>query len=117
MNMRKFAMAGAAAIAFAGLLTATPTMAFTHHPATPDEIQQTDALNAQALSNAQMGSKPNQPSASTTPAAVTPSPDATAPAATPTPDTDATTPDTAMPATGTTATPRPAPPSTDAPTQ
>jgi hypothetical protein len=31
---------------------ALPAQAFTHHPATPEEIQQTDALNAQALANA-----------------------------------------------------------------
>ncbi|MGZ4987695.1 MAG: hypothetical protein ACXWBP_06630 [Limisphaerales bacterium] len=30
-----------------------PAQAFTHHPATPEEIQQTDALNSQSLANAQ----------------------------------------------------------------
>lgn len=30
-----------------------PAHAFTHHPATPEEMQQTDALNAQSLANAQ----------------------------------------------------------------
>jgi hypothetical protein len=29
-----------------------PAAAFTHHPATPEEMRQTDALNAQALENA-----------------------------------------------------------------
>jgi len=116
MSMRKLALTGAAAVAFAGLLSAAPAMAFTHHPATPEEIQQTDALNAQALANAQTGTKPNQPTAATMPA---PSTAAPAPAAAPAPDSDTTAPDTMTPpATNDTApTPPPAPPSTNAPTQ
>ena len=43
-------------IAGAGVLLALagtmPAAAFTHHPATPEEMRQTDALNAQALENA-----------------------------------------------------------------
>jgi len=43
-------------IAAAGVLLALagtmPAAAFTHHPATPEEMRQTDALNAQALENA-----------------------------------------------------------------
>jgi hypothetical protein len=53
MNIRKIALGGAAAVAFAGLLSAAPAYARTSHPATPEEMQQTDALNAQALSAAQ----------------------------------------------------------------
>jgi cytoskeletal protein RodZ len=106
MSMRKLALTGAVAVAFASVLSATPTMAFTHHPATPEEIQQTDALNTQALANAQTGTKPNQPTAATMPAPST----TPAPAATPAPDSD--TPDAAAPpATDNTATPPPTPPS------
>jgi len=59
-------------------LAFTPSaMAFTHHPATPEEMRQTDALNAQALANAR-GSASQQTaamtpaSASTTMATVAP---------------------------------------------
>ena len=112
MTIRKIALRGAAAVAFAGLLSAAPVYAHTSQPATPEEIQQTDALNAQALANAHMGSKPNQPTAgvSTTtevaPANVTPE----APPATTPPATDPA----AKPVTVTPAAPAPA---TPAPTQ
>jgi len=43
-------------------------MAFTHHPATPEEMRQTDALNAQSLANAR-GTSGNQETAAMTPAA------------------------------------------------
>jgi hypothetical protein len=105
------ALAGVATIAFAGFVSATPALAFTHHPATPQEIQQTDALNAQALANAQMGTKPNQPTAVTTPNAMMPA------TAAPAPDSDTTAPDTATPPADTAPTPPPAPPSTNAPMQ
>ena len=83
MKTRNIALTGAAALAFASLMSVAPASAFTHHPATPEEIQQTDALNAQALANAQLGDKANQPSAAistggttnVTPA--TPAPDTT----------------------------------------
>jgi hypothetical protein len=55
MKNRTLALGGAAAIAFAGLLSLTPAVAHTSQPATPEEIQQTDALNAQALANARTG--------------------------------------------------------------
>jgi hypothetical protein len=42
----------AAASALLVLAGTMPATAFTHHPATPEEIRQTDALNAQALENA-----------------------------------------------------------------
>ena len=42
----------AAASALLVLAGTTPAAAFTHHPATPEEIRQTDALNAQSLENA-----------------------------------------------------------------
>lgn len=41
--------AAGALLALAGTMPAT---AFTHHPATPEEMRQTDALNAQSLENA-----------------------------------------------------------------
>ena len=53
MRIRTFALGGAAALALAGLIGTTPALARTSQPATPEEIQQTDALNAQALANAQ----------------------------------------------------------------
>lgn len=65
MRIRKFTLGGAAVVALASLLSASPALAFTHHPATAEEIQQTDALNAQALANARMGTTAAQPSAST----------------------------------------------------
>ena len=42
-------VAASALLVLAGTM---PAAAFTHHPATPEEIRQTDALNAQALENA-----------------------------------------------------------------
>ncbi len=83
MLMHKIALAGAAVVAltFAG----SPASAFTHHPATPAEIQATDDLNAKALADARTG-QTNQPTASVSPqpatsgtTATTPSPDMTAP--------------------------------------
>ncbi|HJW40559.1 MAG TPA: hypothetical protein VJ476_04930 [Rhizomicrobium sp.] len=53
MNIRTFALGGAAAVAMTSLLGIAPAFAFTHHPATPEEIRQTDQLNAQSLANAQ----------------------------------------------------------------
>jgi hypothetical protein len=60
--------------ALAGLLFVAPAYAHTSQPATPEEMQQTDALNAQALANAR-GTPTTAPmtTAATTPAA-TPSP-------------------------------------------
>ena len=76
MNIRTFALSSAAALTLAAAIGATPALAFTHHPATPEEVQQTDALNAQALANAQGQ-------------AAAPAPMTTA-AAMPVPETDAT---------------------------
>ena len=42
----------AAASALLALVGTMPAAAFTHHPATPEEMRQTDALNAQSLENA-----------------------------------------------------------------
>jgi hypothetical protein len=82
--MHKLALAGAAAAAL--LVAGTPALAFTHHPATPAEIQATDDLNAKSLADARAGAA-NQPTASVnsqtymnnTTTATTPSPDASAP--------------------------------------
>ena len=57
MTFRHLALLGT--VAMVSVMGASPTLAFTHHPATPAEIQQTDALNAQALVNAQ-GTAGNQ---------------------------------------------------------
>ena len=75
MRIRTFALGGAAALAFAGLIGITPALAHTSQPATPEEIQQTDALNAQALANAQ--GQPTTPIMPMTTAAATPLPGAT----------------------------------------
>ncbi len=72
MNIRKIALGGAAAVAFAGLLSAAPASARTSHPATPAEMQQTDALNAQALATAQ--GNPGAAMPATTPSAPQASP-------------------------------------------
>jgi hypothetical protein len=41
-----------AVLALMSLIGTAPALAFTRHPATPEEIKQTDALNAQSLANA-----------------------------------------------------------------
>ena len=88
MRIRTFALGGAAALAFAGLIGVTPALAHTSQPATPEEMQQTDALNAKALANAQ-GQSATMPltTAAATPAqpAAMPAPEADASAVTPPP--------------------------------
>jgi hypothetical protein len=58
MTLTKFALGSAAAVVLTGLLSAAPAAAFTFHPATPQEIKQTDDLNAQALAAARSGTTP-----------------------------------------------------------
>jgi hypothetical protein len=58
MKLRNIASGGVAAVAVAGLLGIAPAAAFTHHPATPAEIKQTDDLNAQSLAAARGGAAP-----------------------------------------------------------
>ncbi|HEY2886876.1 MAG TPA: hypothetical protein VGJ08_16830 [Rhizomicrobium sp.] len=65
------------ASAVLSLAFAPSAMAFTHHPATPEEMRQTDALNAQALANARGASGSQQvaamaPASASTMAAVAP---------------------------------------------
>ena len=62
MNIRNIALGGA--FALTSLVTLSPAFAFTHHPATPAEIKQTDDLNAQALTQAK-GSEGGMTNAST----------------------------------------------------
>ena len=81
MKIRTFALNGAAALAFAGLIGVTPALAHTSQPATPEEMQQTDALNTQALANAQ--GQTASPTAPMTTAAAMPAPETDASAATP----------------------------------
>ena len=76
MRIRTFALSGAAALAFAGLIGTA--LAHTSQPATPEEMQQTDALNAQALANAQ--GQPATPIMPLTTAAATPAQSAAMPA-------------------------------------
>lgn len=59
----------AAASALLVLAGTMPAIAFTHHPATPDEMRQTDALNAQALENARGASTGQMAAAAPTAAA------------------------------------------------
>jgi len=85
MLTHKLALAGAAAAAL--LVTGAPALAFTHHPATPAEIQATDDLNAKSLADARAAAAGSQPTASVntqgymnnSTTATTPSPDANAP--------------------------------------
>nr|UXE45491.1 hypothetical protein Hi04_10k_c4996_00002 [uncultured bacterium] len=65
MTIKTLAAGGAAAIVLVSVVCVPPAMARTRHPATKDEVQQTEALNAQALANARMGTNGNAPSAST----------------------------------------------------
>ena len=51
MKLKSFALGGAAIVGLA--LAGAPANAYTHHPATPAEMAQTDQLNAQALQQAQ----------------------------------------------------------------
>jgi hypothetical protein len=51
MKLKSFALGGAAIVGLA--LAGVPANAYTHHPATPAEMAQTDQLNAQALQQAQ----------------------------------------------------------------
>ncbi|HEX4862120.1 MAG TPA: hypothetical protein VFV07_12850, partial [Rhizomicrobium sp.] len=51
MTLKSFALGGAAIVGLA--LAGVPAIAYTHHPATPAEMAQTDQLNAQALQQAQ----------------------------------------------------------------
>ena len=60
------------ASAVLSLAFAPSAMAFTHHPATPEEMRQTDALNAQSLANAR-GAAGGQQTAAMTPASASPS--------------------------------------------
>jgi hypothetical protein len=53
MKLKSFALGSAAIVGLA--LAGLPASAYTHHPATPAEIAQTDQLNAQALQQAQTG--------------------------------------------------------------
>jgi hypothetical protein len=55
MKLKKIMLGG---IAIAGLMGAAPALAFTHHPGTPAEHQQTDDLNQQQLQQAGSPSSP-----------------------------------------------------------
>jgi hypothetical protein len=66
-----------AAGAVLSLAYASSTLAYTHHPATPEEMRQTDALNAQSLANAR-GATGGQETAAMTPASTSASASTTA---------------------------------------
>lgn len=52
MNFRNTTLLAVATGALIGLAGTVPASAFTHHPATPEEMRQTEALNEQSLANA-----------------------------------------------------------------
>jgi hypothetical protein len=59
--MRKFPVLGSALVlALSGAFIAAPAMAFTHHPSTPQERQQTKELNEQSLKQAEGQAPANQ---------------------------------------------------------
>ena len=68
MNFRNTTILAVAAGALISLAATAPASAFTHHPATPEEMRQTEALNEQALANAR-GAGGTQQTAAMTPTA------------------------------------------------
>lgn len=70
MTLRNKALLAVAAGAFLSLTSTAPATAFTHHPATPEEMRQTNALNEQSLANARGGAT-DQTAAATAPAGQT----------------------------------------------
>lgn len=60
MKLKSFALGGAAIVGLA--LAGAPASAYTHHPATPAEMAQTDQLNAQSLQQAQTPDQAAAPS-------------------------------------------------------
>lgn len=69
MNLRNTTLLTVAAGTFIALAGTAPVLAFTHHPATPEEMRQTEALNEQSLVNAR-GASTNQAPTTTQTAAV-----------------------------------------------
>lgn len=55
MTLRNKALLAVAAGTLLSFTSTAPATAFTHHPATPEEMRQTNALNEQALANARGG--------------------------------------------------------------
>ena len=60
MRTKSFVLGG---VAIAGLIGAAPALAFTHHPGTPAEHQQTEDLNQQQLDQARSGTSAQTASA------------------------------------------------------
>lgn len=77
MRTKTFILGG---VAIAGLIGVTPALAFTHHPGTPAEHQQTEDLNQQQLNQAQAGTTAQTASstAEQSTMAATPAPQTTA---------------------------------------
>jgi hypothetical protein len=82
MKLTKIMLGG---VAIAALMGAAPALAFTHHPGTPAEHQQTEDLNQQQLNQAQSGTS-SMNTASTMSTGATTSTDQTAQSAPSTPD-------------------------------
>lgn len=78
MKLAKIMLGG---VAIAGLMGAAPALAFTHHPGTPAEHQQTEDLNAQQLQQAQAATLSSAATAATTDTGAAPSTDQSAQAA------------------------------------
>jgi hypothetical protein len=68
MTFRNATLLAVASGALLSLACTAPATAFTHHPATPEEMRQTEALNEQSLANAR-GAATNQVTAAMTPSA------------------------------------------------
>jgi hypothetical protein len=65
MRTKSFILGG---VAVAGLFSVTPALAYTRHPGTPAEHQQTEDLNQQQLNQAQAGSTTQVAATTTAPA-------------------------------------------------
>lgn len=81
MKLKTLVLGGAAVAGLMGASALTPAMAFTHHPGTPAEHQQTEDLNAQQLQQAQSVTPSANTTAATTPTGAAPGTDQTAQAA------------------------------------
>lgn len=78
MKLKTLVLGGVAVAGLMSVSALTPALAFTHHPGTPAEHQQTDDLNAQQLQQAQSGTPSANTTAATTPTGAAPSTDQTA---------------------------------------
>jgi len=81
MKLKSLVLGGVTVAGLMGASALAPALAFTHHPGTPAEHQQTEDLNAQQLQQAQSGTQVTSTTAATAPTGTAPSADRTAEAA------------------------------------